>query len=77
MRLDLRRPETLEQLIADCAEKIRTEAVEDSRVQVEIMVGTEVMMELALRVMALEIDAGLTPPEKAPISAPQSHARGI
>lgn len=77
MRLDLRRPETLEQLIADCGEKIGNDAREDSDVQIEIMMGTEVMMELALRIMALEVHAGLLPLEKAPVNAPQSDAHGI
>lgn len=74
---DLRRPLTLEQLIADCGDKIATEAREEPSQMIDIMVGTELMMELALRVIGLEVHTGLLPQEKPPGDAPEGESQPV
>lgn len=75
--LDLRRPLTLEQMIADCGAKIANEADENPDTQVEILLGTELMMELGLRVLALEVHTGLLPLEEPPNDGAGRPARGV
>ena len=54
MELDFRRPVTLEELVEACTAKMRNDAKEGPESLVEIVLGPEVMLELALRVLALE-----------------------
>lgn len=56
--LDLRRPMTLEEMVEDCVEKLREDAKETPQRTIEIVIGTEAMLDLALRVMALEARLG-------------------
>lgn len=56
--MDFRRPVTLEELVEACTAKMRNDAVEAPSVAVEIILGPEVMLELALRVLALEARLG-------------------
>jgi hypothetical protein len=71
MDMDFRRPVTLEELIDACTVKMRNDAVEAPETVVEIVLGPEVMLELALRVLALEtrqkpLDRWLTAIEEMP-----------
>jgi hypothetical protein len=75
--LDLRRPLTVEQMIADCGDKIANDAQENPDKMVEIMLGTELMMEIGLRLIALEVDAGLLPLEKPPGDAPEGESQPV
>ncbi len=75
--LDLRRPLTIEQLIADCGDKIANEAQENPDTIIEIMLGTELMMELALRVIGLEVHTGLIPLEEPPGDAPEGESQPV
>lgn len=75
--LDLRRPLTLEQLIADCGAKIANEADENPDTQVEILLGTELIMELGLRILALEAHTGLLPLEEPPKDRAGRPAHGV
>lgn len=52
--LSLRRPLTLEEMVEDCVDKLREDAKELPTWRVEIVLGPEAMLDLALRVMALE-----------------------
>jgi hypothetical protein len=54
VNLDLRRPKTLEETIDACVAKIRNEAQGDTDTIVEVMVGTEMILDLACRILALE-----------------------
>lgn len=54
MDMDFRRPVTLEELVDACTAKMRNDAAEAPQGHVEIVLGPEVMLELALRVLALE-----------------------
>lgn len=69
MQFDLRRPITVEDLVDACVAKMADEAKENSDTVVDIVLGPEVMMELALRVMALEAHLGLMPPSNASLAA--------
>lgn len=57
MNLELIRPRTVEELLRACVEKHAAEAPEEPRAVVEIVLGHEVMMDLALRLIALEARA--------------------
>ena len=61
MKLDLRRPMTVEEVVEACVAKIREDAKEETETVVEIMIGTEMMLDLALRVLALEARLPRTP----------------
>lgn len=54
MNLDLRRPMTVEELVEACVAKTREDAKEETENVVEIVAGTELMMDIALRILALE-----------------------
>lgn len=58
MNADFRRPLTLEEMIDACTAKMVNDAKENSDTVVEVILGPEVMLELALRVMALEARTG-------------------
>ena len=61
MKLDLRRPMTVEEVVEACVAKIREDAKEETENVVEIVMGTELMLDLALRVLALEARLPKTP----------------
>lgn len=59
--LDLRRPMTVEELIEDIVEKTGEDAKETPQRTIDIVMGTELMMDLALRLLALESRLPRTP----------------
>lgn len=59
--LDLRRPMTAEELIESCVEKMREDAKETPQRTIEIVIGTELMMDLALRLLTVESRVPATP----------------
>lgn len=61
MNLDLRRPMTVEEVVEACVAKIREDAKETPERTIEIVMGTELMMDLALRLLALESRLPATP----------------
>lgn len=61
MNLDLRRPMTVEELVEACVAKTREDAKEETENVVEITLGTEMMMDIALRILALESRLPRTP----------------
>lgn len=61
MNLDLRRPMTVEELVEACVAKTREDAKEETENVVEIMLGTEMMLDIALRLLALETRLPKTP----------------
>ena len=52
--LDLRRPMNLEEAIKDIVEKTGEDAKETPERTIEIVMGTELMMDIALRLLAVE-----------------------
>lgn len=54
MNLDLRRPKTVEEMIDACVAKIRNQAELHPSTVVEVAVETEMMLDLACRILALE-----------------------
>lgn len=52
--LDLRRPMNVEELIETIVDKTREDAKETPQRTIEIVIGTELMMDLALRLIAVE-----------------------
>ena len=57
MTLDLRKPVTVEQLIADCQDKLDHESDSSSNDVIEILINTEVMLDMAHRLLRLEGEA--------------------
>ena len=55
--LDLRSPSTVEQLVKDCLDKLQHEESPESDVRVEVLIRTEVMLDIAQRLLRIEGEA--------------------
>ena len=57
---DLRRPTTVEELVRDCTDKLQHQSKYGVGAEVfEILVGTEVMLDIAQRLLDLELGCEL------------------
>lgn len=56
MDLDLRRPMNVEELVRDCTDKLQHESkYGDGFPLIEIVVGTELMLDIAQRLLDMEL----------------------
>jgi hypothetical protein len=54
MSLQLVRPKTIESLLIEAKRKLDLEATDNAETQVEILIGTELFLDLCQRIVVLE-----------------------